>query len=458
MVRFEPVKASGFSNLSVDVRGMLIDNGAVPVNDVFFDLWNNQDKILLLYGGYGSGKSVFVVDKLLNACLKNSYFRCFYGRKVHDTVRISVFATLCDRIEELHLGHRFIYSRADNSSMVIRCTDNGNTFQPFGADNADKLKSVKDPSHIFCEEFDQFTEKDFGVLVSRLRTEKVQTQFIGAFNTTTVTDTHWIKQAFFNEKQKYNYSIKKRFCNYTDNYFINQTEYEQTLWIAAAFNETKFREISAGEWGSEQKDNLFIYSLRDKERKDLKPGYCHIVEGMTVDYSLPVILSFDFNVDPVTCLLIQHGQHKEWVSVLQEYRLLNSDIFELCERIATDHPGAYFIVTGDASGKNRTAITRGNKNYYHFIREQLKINKFILPGKNPSVSNQRSLTNIVLTKHPAYLINKTCKFLIEDIQNVVTDDEGQMDQTKDKHRSHLLACLLYYNYNFHLNFLKLLRK
>jgi phage terminase large subunit len=453
----KPVEASLVAD-NPELSKLFVNSGGVLVNDVFLPLWDDVTKVLLLYGGYGSGKSVFIVDKLLNKCLTAPYFRCFYGRKIHDTVRISVFATLCDRIEELKLQHLFIYSKADNSSMVIRCRENGNSFNPFGADNADKLKSVKDPSHIFCEEFDQFSEKDFGVLVSRLRTEKVATQFIGAFNTTTVTDTHWIKQAFFGERKKFDYPIKALFCNYTDNYFINKKEYEQTLWIAAAFNETKFREISAGEWGSEQKDNLFIYSLREKERKDLRPGYCHVVEGMTVDYSLPVILSFDFNVDPITCLVIQHATNLSWVSVIQEYRLLNSDIFELTERIANDHPGAYFIVVGDASGKNRTAITRGNKNYYYFIKEQLKTNNFKLLSKNPSVANQRALTNIVLTKHPAYLINKTCNFLIEDITNVVTDEEGAMDQKKDKHRSHLLACLLYYNYVFHYNFLKLLRK
>src|SRR5438105_5553296 len=107
MVRFEPAKASVFSTLAVDVRGILIDNGAVPVNDVFFDLWNDRSKILLLYGGYGSGKSVFIVDKLLNHCMKDGYFRCFYGRKVRDKIRESVFATLVDRIEELHLEHLF---------------------------------------------------------------------------------------------------------------------------------------------------------------------------------------------------------------------------------------------------------------------------------------------------------------------------------------------------------------
>lgn len=459
--RFEPVKASAFSTLAVDVRGMLIDNGAVPVNDVFFDLWDDYSKILLLYGGYGSGKSVFIVDKLLKHCLNDDYFRCFYGRKIHDTVRISVFATLCDRIEELHLTHLFSYSRADNSSMVIRCRANGNAFFPFGADNADKLKSVKDPSHIFCEEMDQFTEKDFGVLLSRLRTTKVPTQFIGAFNTTAVTDGHWIKQALFSESTSYSkYSLRKCFCNYTDNYFINREEYEQTLWISAAFNETKFREISGGEWGSEQKDNLFIYAFRPKDVPNRKPGYSHLVEGLEVDYNLPLYVSFDFNVDPCTALICQHASDRSWISIIDEIRLAQSDVYEVCDRIKTNYPGAFIIVTGDASGRNRSAMTRGSKNYYFIIKQDLELNnnRFKLPSENPSHKNSRALTNSLFAKHPALVIDKRCKYLIEDLQNMTADDEGGIADNKDAHKGHLMDCLRYYFNYFHGDFIIRLKK
>src|SRR5207237_976163 len=139
------------------------------------------------------------------------------------------------------------------------------------------------------------------------------------------------------------------------------------------------------------------------------------------DYNLPLILSFDFNVEPITCLAIQHAHDLSWVSVLQEYRLMNSDIFALCEQIVVDHPKAYFIVTGDASGKNRTAITRGNRNYYQIIQTELgnlNARQFMLPGANPSIANTRILCNSLLAKHPAYLINKSCNYLIADIRNV----------------------------------------
>lgn len=453
-----PAKASAFLQLPPDVRDGLIASGAVPVNDIFFDLWDNLDKILLLYGGFGSGKSVFIVDMLLNKCLNDDYFRCFFGRKTFEAVRSSVFQTIIDRIKERGLQGHFSFSDADNSSMIIKCRANGNYFHPFGSDNADKLKSVKDPSHIFCEEMDQFSLADFGVLISRLRTEKAPTQFIGAFNTTKVKEGHWIKTTFFGQglNQFSEYSITKRFCNYTDNYFINQKEYEQTLWLSAGFNEQKFKEFAGGEWGADEKDNTFIYSLRKKDVPSKTPGYSHLTEGMEADYSLPLILSFDFNIEPIACSVWQHANDLSWISGLQEYRLMNSDIFELCERIMSDHSNAFLKITGDASGRSRTAITKGNKNYFQIIKALLKVNskQFILPSKNPFHANTRVLANLLFTKHPALLLNQSMQYLIADIDNVEIDENGSIAKGKDKHKSHLLDTMLYYFWNFHRSFLQ----
>lgn len=461
MRKLQPIKGSVFVGLSDELKKILIENGAVPVNDIFFPYWECRSKIMFFYGGFGSGKSVFLVDRLIYKCLFNPYFRCFFGRKIKDTVRDSIYATICDRIEELGLQHYFKYSRADNSSMVIRCTYNGNSFHPFGADKVDSLKSIKDPTDIFCDEMDQFTERDLGVLLSRLRTEKAETQLSGAFNTVTVTDSHWIKMNFFADestaryKEYARYSITKVFCNYSDNYFINQKEYEDTLWIAAAFDETRFRAIAAGEWGSDQKGNRFIYSFREKQKLDKNPGYCHVVEGMVPDYKLPLIVSFDFNVEPITATIWQHARDLSWISGLQEYRLLNSDIFELCTRIRTDHPEAFFTITGDASGRSRTAITRGNKNYYYFIKQELKVRdpQIILPGKNPFHANTRVLANVIFAKHPAIVLNKSMHFTIMDINNVMLDDDGGMEKGKDKYKGHLMDTMLYYFWNFHLSFM-----
>lgn len=438
------VEASLFLKLPKPVQEGLMLSGALPINDTFFHLWNNTDKILLLYGGYGSGKSVFLVDKLINSCLNDKYFRCFYGRKIFDTVRESIFRTITDRIEERGLSDQFLYSKADNSSMIIKARGNKNYFHPFGADNIDKLKSVKDPSHILCEEMDQFTLADFGVLLSRLRTQKTKTQLIGAFNTTKVKEGHWIKKTFFDHEYK-SHSITKHFCNYPDNYFIDQKEYEQTLWAAAGFNEQRYRETANGEWGADEKDNTFIYSFRKRAIPEKKPGYAHMVSGLDVDYALPVYVSFDFNLSPCTALIFQFGNQKEWISFVDEIRLMNSDIYQVCEHIKVNFPNAFIYVTGDASGRNRSAMTRGSKNFYFIIKTELGLNqnRFKIPSVNPSIKNSRVLTNSILAKHPALLIDERCKYLIEDIENMTVDENGDIEKTKDAHKGHLMDCFRY---------------
>lgn len=411
----------------------------------------------MLYGGFGSGKSVFFVDKLIDECQNAAYFRCFYGRKVYDTVRESIFLTITDRIEERGLQKEFLYSKADNSSMIIRSRETGGSFNPFGADKVEKLQSVKDPSHIFCDELDQFSSDDFGTLLSRLRTQKVKTKMMCAFNTTRVKEGHWLKTTFFGEQVNDNfsqYSITKVFCNYTDNYFINQKEYEQTLWISAGYNEQKFREISAGEWGADEVGNPFIYNFREKNKLEKRPGYSHKISGLEAENSLPIYISFDFNVDPCTALICQHGKSREWISIIDEIRLANSDIYEVCERIKTTYGNAFIYVTGDASGRNRSAMTRGSKNYYFIIRQELSLptTRFKIPSVNPSVKNSRVLTNSIFAKHPAILIDERCKYLIEDIRFMTVNEKGEIDKTKDAHRGHILDCLRYYLNTFFADF------
>jgi hypothetical protein len=238
----------------------------------------------------------------------------------------------------------------------------------------------------------------------------------------------------------------------TDNQYVTNDQ-----WAAwQNMDEASYRNLIEGSWEFEQAGNTFIYSLREKNYTNKQPGYSHITDGLFADSSLPLIPSFDFNVEPITCLINQHAKDLSWISVIAEYRLMNSDIFELCDRILNDYNGAYWLITGDASGRNRTAITRGNKNYYYFIKQKFKVgdSQFKLPGANPSIANTRVLCNSLLAKHPAYLINSTCNHLLGDIRSVTIDENGDIDKKKDAHKTHLLDCWRYYNWQFHHSFLK----
>lgn len=192
--------------------------------------------------------------------------------------------------------------------------------------------------------------------------------------------------------------------------------------------------------------NKFIYNFSREK---------HIVKGLELIPNLPVILSFDMNVEPITCLVGQcDGLEK--VRILDEYRLLNSDMYELCNRIISDYPDKMLLVTGDASGQARTALKR-DLNYYKIIKEVLKLGmgNFKLPAANPRIKNTRVLCNSLLGRHKDYLFSDRVPYLILDIEECEVDSEGGIDKTKDKHQSHLLDCWRYFNYTFLHKFLDL---
>lgn len=171
----------------------------------------------------------------------------------------------------------------------------------------------------------------------------------------------------------------------------------------------------------------------------------------------PIILSFDFNVDPITCVAGQSYGGK--IRILKEFRLRNSDIYNLCSVIKTTFGNPFFIVTGDASGANRSAMTKGAMNFYSIIRDELGLSKsqFKVPSINPSIKNSRVLLNSMLERHTDLLIDSSCQYLINDLISVQTDSNGDIDKSKDKHLTHLLDCFRYYLWTFHHDFIRFLK-
>lgn len=159
-------------------------------------------------------------------------------------------------------------------------------------------------------------------------------------------------------------------------------------------------------------------------------------------------LSFDFNVDPITCLVFD-GQSDKVGVVMDEFRLRNSDVYALCDAIKQRYDTAKIIsVTGDASGQSRSALTRGSLTYYAIILNELGLSRRVLKlaTVNPNVANSRAFTNAMF-RNDEILIDRRCVGLIEDVQLVQTDSDGGMDKS-NAGRTHLLDCLRYYLHAF----------
>ena len=203
-----------------------------------------------------------------------------------------------------------------------------------------------------------------------------------------------------------------------------------------------------GDWDVIDVDRPFAYAFN--KFKTVKPN-------VEINPKEPIILSFDFNVDPITCIAGQSFNDK--IRIIREFRLRNSDIFQLCETIRVAFGDRFFIITGDASGANRSAMTKGALNYYMIIRDELGIPKsaFKVPSVNPSIKNSRVLLNSMLEKHPDLIIDSSCQFLIHDLQNVETTANGDIDKGRDASLTHLLDCFRYYLWTFHNDFIRFMK-
>jgi len=201
-----------------------------------------------------------------------------------------------------------------------------------------------------------------------------------------------------------------------------------------------------GDWDVVDVERPFAYGFN--KFKSVKPN-------IQIKQNEPIILSFDFNVDPITCIAGQSYGDK--IQIIREFRLRNSDVYQLCQTIRAEFGDVLYYVTGDASGANRSAMTKGTLNYYMIIRDELDLPKsaFRVPSVNPSIKNSRVLLNSILQKHPDFTIDSSCQFLIHDLQNVETTPSGDIEKTKDAKLTHLLDCLRYYLWTFHNDFIRL---
>lgn len=164
-------------------------------------------------------------------------------------------------------------------------------------------------------------------------------------------------------------------------------------------------------------------------------------------------LSFDFNVDPITAVASQFINGE--IRFIREFRLQNSNIYELCDHVRAAFPDALYLVTGDASGNARSALTIGNINYYSVIREKLKLvsGQLKVPTVNPAISDSQVLTNSILENHRV-VFDPSMTWTIDDMLYVEVTETGDIDKAKNKHRSHLLDAVRYTFNTFHKHLLK----
>ena len=134
-------------------------------NPIYYPLYQNQSRYLVLYGGAGSGKSWYAAEKILYRIMKEESHRILIVRKVARTLRRSVFQLFQDYISRWNLEKLFVKNKTD---MDIKYY-NGNMIYFAGIDDPEKLKSIEGVTSVWIEEASELSLDDFNEINRRLR-------------------------------------------------------------------------------------------------------------------------------------------------------------------------------------------------------------------------------------------------------------------------------------------------
>lgn len=174
-------------------------------------------------------------------------------------------------------------------------------------------------------------------------------------------------------------------------------------------------------------DRPFFYAFDESE---------HVVASYALNQHLPLLVSFDFNKDPMTCLVSQ-SLHVRHVCVFDEIKLKDGSTPEICDILIARYPG--FIdtieVTGDATGRSRSPLVQGNVNHYLIIKDKLGLKDHQLKVRKQNIShnNSRILCASVM-QNAEFTITENCRETIMDLLYTSVDEQGSIVKNLEQGR------------------------
>lgn len=382
---------------------------SIEINKAFQKCVTNQNKYLMLYGGAGSGKSVFAAQKKLVRIISKHKHRFLFIRKVAKTIRNSQFKLMKDIIsDKFNDGKNSLLPFFDikENEMNIVCR-NGNEIISAGVDDVEKLKSITGITGIWIEEATELTQEEFNQIDLRLRGETDEyKQMILTFNPVYIG--HWLNQI------KLDHCTRMK-TTYLDNSFIDP-DYKLKLDALKFQDENYYNIYALGNWGS----------VRNAERV-----YHQFNRNLLFTYSNDlnyddVIISFDFNVNPMCAVMLLYYNDKYYQ--VKEWKVNNSNTEEVAELVAEYLINCNIInsviLTGDASG--RAKGTKGFMSDYEIIQKVFHKAgvKYILriPPANPPVRDRVNYVNKMFQTEKFY-INESCIHSLQD-RELITWKKG----------------------------------
>lgn len=230
-------------------------------NDAYYPyLFDYSNRYEVYYGRAGSGKSVFITQKILcKAC--TSKRKVLVIRKYATTLKDSVFQLFIDQLKKWKI---YKFCKVNMSTYTITLP-NESVLLFKGLDDPEKIKSITDITDIWCEECSELSLDEFTQLDLRLRAQSGNLQIFVSFNPVS----------------KQNFVYQKWFANGApDNTFVLHTTYKDNKFLPKAYidallekqksNPTYYKIYALGEFCTLDKLVYYNWKVEDFDHTQIK--------------------------------------------------------------------------------------------------------------------------------------------------------------------------------------------
>lgn len=276
------------------------------------------------------------------------------------------------------------------------------------------------------EQLEEINEKAYPIICSRAGSfYGVDGPMPPGLILTTFNPTYsWVKKEIYDADKRGELASDEFFCEAlpSDNPYVTKDQWDS--W--AKLDPDSYNRFIKGVWDIPIENQFFNYFSEEKNVSK---------EPLELDLTEHIVLSFDFNVEPMTCTMQQSDGHS-YMRVIKEFRAMPSDTYALCDLIRPIIYGMehLILITGDASGSNRISGARNHINHYEIVKAELglKNEQFRVPSANPFISDSRVFMNSLFYRLPEFLIDSSCEYLIQDLKflEVAIDNDGKVEIQK----------------------------
>lgn len=271
----------------------------------------------IFMGGAGSGKSHFVIQKLIIKACQSKRKVCMC-RRYGTTINNSIWDLTKQMLRQLKLLDQCSVNKSERSITL----PNGSMIIMLGLDDEEKLLSINGVTDFFIEEIFEVPQEIVDQIDLRLRAKAPNLQIYGCFNP--ISPHHWLHGFCEGDKQPADLFYDR--SNYKDNPFLPQS-YVDSLESLKTRNPNKYRIFAEGNWGTDL-DGLVFKNINFINSHDID------VNAMLKDKSWQVRCGMDIGeLDPTAIAVSLFNERTQALYLIKEFYQRGATLDEMYEAI-----------------------------------------------------------------------------------------------------------------------------